>query len=63
MPRNGVVGAERVDQAANAAARRHNVNRSELVRRTLREYLERLRVRGQERRAEATGCPSTAAFQ
>ena len=30
-------------KAANAAARRHKVNRSELVRRALREHLERLR--------------------
>ena len=37
-------------KAADAAAKRHKVNRSELVRRALREHLERLRVRDLEER-------------
>jgi len=37
-------------KAANAAAKRHKVNRSELVRRALREHLERLRIRDLDER-------------
>ena len=37
-------------RAANAAAKRQKVNRSELVRRALREHLERLRMRDLEER-------------
>ena len=37
-------------KAANAAAKRHKVNRSELVRRAIREHLERLRVLDLEER-------------
>lgn len=37
-------------KAADAEAKRHKVNRSELIRRALREHLERLRVMDLEQR-------------
>lgn len=37
-------------RAADAAAKRHKVNRSELIRRALREHLERLRTKDLEER-------------
>lgn len=37
-------------KAADATAKRHKVNRSELIRQALREHLERLRIRDLEER-------------